>query len=124
MGLLGSRWAIILPLIALLMPLGVFWMRTHFLNTETALTEAAQTDGANTWRIFRQIHLPLAVPAWSALAISSSSRPGTSTSCHSSSSTTRQNEQSPAVWAHFKVNTAPTSCCCARARCLSSHPRF
>lgn len=69
MGLLGSRWAIILPLTALLMPFGVFWMRAHFLNAETALTEAAQIDGASTWQTFRRVHLPLAAPAWSALAI-------------------------------------------------------
>jgi raffinose/stachyose/melibiose transport system permease protein len=69
MHLLGSRWAIILPLIALLMPFGVFWMRAHFLSAETALTEAAQIDGASTWQAFRRIHVPLATPAWSALAI-------------------------------------------------------
>lgn len=69
MGLLGSRLAIILPLIGLLMPFGVFWMRAHFLNAETALTEAAQIDGANTWQTFRRIHLPLATPAWSALSV-------------------------------------------------------
>ena len=32
MGLLNTRWAIILPLIGLFMPFGVFWMRAHFLN--------------------------------------------------------------------------------------------
>jgi len=69
MGLLGSRWAIILPLIGLLMPFGVFWMRAHFLNAETALTEAAEIDGANTWQTFRRIHLPLATPALSALSV-------------------------------------------------------
>lgn len=69
MGLLGSRFAIILPLIGLLMPFGVFWMRAHFLNAETALTEAAEIDGAGPWQTFRRIHLPLATPAWSALAV-------------------------------------------------------
>lgn len=69
MGLLGSRFAIILPLIGLLMPFGVFWMRAHFLNAETSLTEAAEIDGANAWQIFRRIHLPLAAPAWSALSV-------------------------------------------------------
>ncbi len=69
MGLLGSRLAIILPLIGLLMPFGVFWMRAHFLNAEAALTEAAEIDGANTWQTFRRIHLPLATPAWSALTV-------------------------------------------------------
>jgi raffinose/stachyose/melibiose transport system permease protein len=69
MGLLNSRWAIILPLIGLFMPFSVLWMRAHFQNAETALTEAAQIDGANSWQTFRQVHLPLATPAWSALAI-------------------------------------------------------
>jgi raffinose/stachyose/melibiose transport system permease protein len=69
MGLLGSRWAIVLPLIGLLMPFGVFWMRAHFLNIESALTEAAMIDGASRWQTFRSIHLPLATPAWSALSV-------------------------------------------------------
>ena len=51
MGLLGTRLAIVLPLIGLLMPFGVFWMRAHFLGAEPALTEAAKVDGATTWQI-------------------------------------------------------------------------
>src|SRR5262249_50334539 len=62
-GLLGSRLAVVLPLIGLLMPFGVFWMRAHFLDAEPAIIEAGQIDGANTWQIFRAIHLPLAKPA-------------------------------------------------------------
>ena len=69
MGLLGSRFAIVLPLIGLLMPFGVFWMRAHFLGIEPALTEAAKVDGATGWQTFRRIHLPLATSAWSALAV-------------------------------------------------------
>ncbi len=69
LGLLGSRLAVVLPLIGLLMPFGVFWMRAHFRTAETALTEAGQLDGGTTWQIFRRIHLPLARPAISALAI-------------------------------------------------------
>ena len=30
--LLGRRWAIILPLIGLFMPFGVYWMRAHFIG--------------------------------------------------------------------------------------------
>jgi raffinose/stachyose/melibiose transport system permease protein len=67
--LLGSRLAIILPLVGLLMSFGVFWMRAHFLSAEPALTEAATIDGASTWQTFRCVHLPLATPAWSALAV-------------------------------------------------------
>lgn len=69
LGLLGSQLAVILPLIGLLLPFAVFWMRSHFLNAESALTEAATLDGANSWQTFWRIHLPLATPAWSALAI-------------------------------------------------------
>ena len=32
MGILNTRFAIVLPLIALFMPFGVFWMRAHFAN--------------------------------------------------------------------------------------------
>ena len=69
MGLLGTRLAIVLPLIGLLMPFGVFWMRAHFLGAEPALTEAAKVDGADAWQTFRRIHLPLATSAWSSLAV-------------------------------------------------------
>jgi raffinose/stachyose/melibiose transport system permease protein len=69
LGLLGSQLAIILPLIGLFMPFGVFWMRAHFVSTETALTEAGKLDGASDWQVFRRIHFPLARPAISALCI-------------------------------------------------------
>jgi raffinose/stachyose/melibiose transport system permease protein len=69
LGLFGTRWAIILPLIGLYMSFGVFWMRTHFLATPPELDEAAQLDGASTSQAFRQIQLPLAAPAWSSLTI-------------------------------------------------------
>ncbi|HEX5617644.1 MAG TPA: carbohydrate ABC transporter permease [Solirubrobacteraceae bacterium] len=69
LGLLNTRWAIILPLIGLFMPFSVFWMRAHFVNMPTDLSEAARMDGANTWQLFWRIHVPLAGPAISSLAI-------------------------------------------------------
>lgn len=69
LGILNTRWAIILPLIGLYMPFAVFWMRAHFINMPTELSEAAQVDGASTWDLFWRIHVPLARPALSALAI-------------------------------------------------------
>jgi raffinose/stachyose/melibiose transport system permease protein len=69
MGLLNTRWAIILPLIGLFMPFGVFWMRAHFVTVPNELSEAAQIDGATTWQQFWRVHVPLAVPAISSLAI-------------------------------------------------------
>lgn len=69
MGLLNTRWAIILPLIGLFMPFGVFWMRAHFVSVPSELSEAAQIDGANTWQQFWRVQVPLAMPAISSLAI-------------------------------------------------------
>ena len=60
MGLLNTRFAIVLPLIALFMPFAVFWMHAHFVNMPQELTEAARVDGASTWDLFWQIHVPLA----------------------------------------------------------------
>jgi raffinose/stachyose/melibiose transport system permease protein len=69
LGLLNTRWAIILPLIGLFMPFSVFWMRAHFVNLPDELSEAARIDGASTWKLFWRIHVPLAMPAISSLAI-------------------------------------------------------
>ncbi len=69
MGLLNTRWAIILPLIGLFMPFSVFWMRAHFVNMPSSLSESAKIDGASVWQLFWRIHVPLAMPAISSLAI-------------------------------------------------------
>ena len=69
MGILNTRLAIVLPLLALFMPFGVFWMRAHFANLPHDVTEAARVDGADTWALFWRIHLPLARPAISSLGV-------------------------------------------------------
>jgi raffinose/stachyose/melibiose transport system permease protein len=69
MGILNTRLAIVLPLIALFMPFGVFWMRAHFANLPHDITEAARVDGAGMWTLFWRIHLPLARPAISSLGV-------------------------------------------------------
>jgi len=69
LGLLNTRWAIILPLIGLFMPFAVMWMRAHFVTMPADLSEAARMDGATTWQLFWRIHIPLSVPALSSLAI-------------------------------------------------------
>ena len=51
---------IVLPLIGLFMPFAVFWMRAHFVNMPSEISEAARVDGANTWDLFWRIHVPLA----------------------------------------------------------------
>jgi raffinose/stachyose/melibiose transport system permease protein len=69
MGLLGSQWALILPLIGLNMPFAVFWMRAHFVNVPRELSEAAGLDGAGPWQALRHVHLPLASPAIASLTL-------------------------------------------------------
>jgi len=69
MGILNTRLAIVLPLIGLFMPFAVFWMRAHFVNMPRDLSEGAQLDGAGVWQLFWRIHVPLAMPAISSLAI-------------------------------------------------------
>jgi raffinose/stachyose/melibiose transport system permease protein len=69
LGLLNTRWAIILPLIGLYMPFAVFWMRAHFINVPQELADAARVDGSNTWQLFWRIQVPLARPAIASLTI-------------------------------------------------------
>ena len=69
MGLLNTRWAIILPLVGLYMPFSVMWMRAHFVTMPEELSEAARIDGAGTWTLFWKVHVPLSVPALSSLGI-------------------------------------------------------
>ncbi|GAA2720719.1 carbohydrate ABC transporter permease [Cellulomonas aerilata] len=69
LGLLNTRWAIILPLIGLFMPFSVLWMRAHFVNVPGELSEAASVDGASTWQQFWRIQVPLATPALTSLGI-------------------------------------------------------
>jgi len=69
LGLLGTRFALILPLIALFVPFGVFWMKTNFDSIPPELTEAAQLDGASSWQNFFRVQLPLVISGWSSLSI-------------------------------------------------------
>jgi len=69
MGILNTRLAIVLPLIGLYMPFAVFWMRAHFVNMPSEISEAARVDGASTWDLFWHIHVPLARPPIASLGI-------------------------------------------------------
>lgn len=69
MGIYNTPFAIVLPLIALYMPFAVFWMRSHFVNMPTEMSEAARVDGATTWDLFWRIHLPLARAPMASLGI-------------------------------------------------------
>lgn len=67
LGLTNTYWAAIMP--ALANTLGVFFMRQSLLNMPDELLDAARVDGANEFRIFFQIVLPMSLPAMAAIAI-------------------------------------------------------
>jgi len=69
LGLLNTKFAIILPLIGLFMPFSIYWMRAHFVNVPAEMSEAAEIDGANAWQQFWLVQVPIARPAIMSLAI-------------------------------------------------------
>lgn len=69
LGILGTRWALIIPGISLGVPFGTFLMRSFFLSLPNELADAARIDGCNEWRVFAQVMLPLAGPGLTTLAV-------------------------------------------------------
>lgn len=67
LGLLDTHEAIYLP--ALINVFGIFLLRQFFLTIPRDLEDAAKIDGAGHLRILRNVVVPLAGPALSALAI-------------------------------------------------------
>ncbi|WP_235550606.1 carbohydrate ABC transporter permease [Paenibacillus sp. Soil750] len=66
-GFINSYTGLIFPFVA--GSFGIFLCRQFFLTFPRALDEAAQIDGASTWRVFYQIYLPLSKPVLATLAI-------------------------------------------------------
>ncbi len=66
-GLLNTYWAVILPQIPL--AIAVFVFKQFFDGIPKDLDEAARIDGAGFFRTYRQVVMPLARPAVSAVAI-------------------------------------------------------
>lgn len=67
--ILGTRWALIIPGIALALPFGIFFMRAFFLSLPDELGDAAKIDGCNEWAVFWRVMLPLAWPGLTTLAL-------------------------------------------------------
>jgi multiple sugar transport system permease protein len=65
--LLNTYWAVILPQIPT--AIAVFVFKQFFDGIPYELEEAARIDGAGTWRIYRQVTMPLARPAIAAVSI-------------------------------------------------------
>jgi len=69
LGLTDSLLGLVLINIAVTCPVAVFIMTGFFATLPQELFEAARMDGASTWRIYRSIALPLALPSVAAVAI-------------------------------------------------------
>lgn len=67
LGLLGTYWAVILPQVPT--AVAVFVFTQFFAGLPRELFESAQADGANWFRIYWRIAMPLCRPAISAVAI-------------------------------------------------------
>jgi ABC-type glycerol-3-phosphate transport system permease component len=67
--LLETYWAFIIPGIAIRLPFGIFLMRGFFRGLPPELGDAARTDGANEWGVFRQVFLPLSWPGLATLIV-------------------------------------------------------
>jgi alpha-glucoside transport system permease protein len=68
-GIFGSIIGVILFHVAFGLPFAIFLLRNFFTQVPSELMEAARLDGASDWRIFRQVVLPLGLPAIASLAI-------------------------------------------------------
>ena len=69
MGLLNTLWALILPGAAWSLSLTVFVMTGYFRSVRPDMEEAAMLEGASTWRIFRDISVPMVWPSMVTMAI-------------------------------------------------------
>jgi len=67
LGLYNSLAGLIIPTLGTLT--GVFMMRQFFITVPNELLEAARMDGANEFRIFTRLMVPLAVPVMAILTI-------------------------------------------------------
>lgn len=68
-GLVNSRTGLSLVIVATAVPFAVFLMRSFFRDLPDAMVEAARIDGANEWKIFWRVMLPMATPGLLALAV-------------------------------------------------------
>ncbi|MDF2698488.1 MAG: transporter, permease protein [Haloplasmataceae bacterium] len=66
-GLVDTLFAVIIPAFAF--PLGLYLMKQFMETIPDSLLEAAKIDGANDFKIFWSVVMPLAKPAWLTLII-------------------------------------------------------
>lgn len=69
LGLIGSRWTLIILYICMNVPFGVFFLIGFFMSLPKALEEAAEIDGCTPDQAFWKIMFPLAQPGLVTLTI-------------------------------------------------------
>lgn len=69
LGLIGSRWTLMILYICVNVPFGVFFLSGFFLSLPKALEEAAEIDGCTPSKAFWKIMFPLAQPGIVTLTI-------------------------------------------------------
>ena len=62
-GLYDTRWGLLLVYVGVAIPFAFFLSRNHMLSIPQEVLEAARLDGANKFRIYRSIYLPLSLSA-------------------------------------------------------------
>lgn len=72
LGLINTRWALILPYLAGGQVLGIILCRTYFAGLPEELFEAMRLDGASDAAIYRHLALPLSLPTLATVAIMTS----------------------------------------------------
>ncbi len=66
-GGLNTHWGLVLPYVALTLPLAIWILATFFQELPLELEEAAQIDGCTAWQALHKVMLPLAAPGiWTA----------------------------------------------------------
>ncbi len=72
-GLLGTRVGLVLVMIAgaggFGVPIGVFLMRSFYMDLPEELADAARVEGCTEWQVFRYVMLPLSGPGVAVLAV-------------------------------------------------------
>jgi raffinose/stachyose/melibiose transport system permease protein len=72
-GLLGTKIGLVLVMIAgaggFGVPIGVFLMRSFYMDLPEELADAARVEGCTEWQVFRYVMLPLSGPGVAVLAV-------------------------------------------------------
>jgi ABC-type glycerol-3-phosphate transport system permease component len=69
LGMINTRWALIVPIFAHTPVLGIFILRAFLEGVPEEIYEAARCDGAGVWRQIFSISLPLSLPCLATIAV-------------------------------------------------------